>query len=72
MPRALHGTKWSTCSAYPTRSHRTTILLIAPQGYGVTSEAREHINNDPNIEEVIVTVTFEGEVKLVVETMRVR
>ena len=46
--------------------------VIAPQGYGVTSEAREHINNDPNIEEVIVTVTFEGEPKLVVETMRVR
>ncbi len=49
-------------SSYPT--------ISVPQGYVVTCEAEEYVLGDPNLEKVVVTVTFSGREELVLETLR--
>ena len=51
-------------SSYPT--------IGVPQGYGVTCTAEEYVLGDPNIEKVIITVTFDSTQQLVLETLRIK
>ena len=51
-------------TSYPT--------ISVPQGYEVTCVAAEIVPGDPNIEKVIVTVTFDGTHQLVLETLRAK
>ena len=51
-------------SSYPT--------IGVPQGYVVTCQAEEYVLGDPNIEKVIVTVTFDSTQQLVLETLRTK
>lgn len=49
-------------SSYPT--------ITVPEGYGVTCTAEEYVLGDPDVEKVVVTVTFNGREVLVLETLR--
>ena len=51
-------------TSYPT--------ISVPNGYGVTCTAEEYVAFNPDIEKVVVTVTFHGQPSLVLETLRSR
>lgn len=47
-------------------------LVAAPGGYAVSANALEYVAGDPNIEKVVVQVTFGGKEVMTVETLRTR
>lgn len=51
-------------SFYPT--------VPVPEGYAVTAEAQEYEAGDPNIQKVVVVVTFWGAEAMTLETFRVK
>ncbi len=46
--------------------------VLVPAGYAVTSEAKEHVVSDTNIEKIVVTVSLGGTQQLVLETLRTK
>lgn len=46
-------------------------VIATPDGYSVTAVAEEDVAGQPNVQRVIVTVSFNGEEVLVLETIRV-
>ena len=48
--------------------------VATPNGYGVTADTEEvdPLNFDPDIQKVVVTVTFDGKTELVLESIKVR
>lgn len=42
----------------------------APSGFSVTAQAQEYVVGDPTIEKVVVTVSWQGQDVLVLETLR--
>jgi hypothetical protein len=46
-------------------------VIATPEGYSVTAVAEEDVAGEPNVQRVIVTVSFAGEDVLILETIRV-